>query len=104
MDVSIMKPVDLCFDCQPNSTLLMRSANLMEEIKSERLKIAQKHLALARLQRHHYTDQCEPAKKALESTDTTPTYLHACIIALILCSRYIFRTALDSPVNFFFLT
>lgn len=75
--VSVMKPAtDLCFDCQQNSTLVMRSANLTEEIKSERLENAQKHLALAQLQRHHYNDQCELAKKSLESTDTTPTCMH----------------------------
>lgn len=34
--VSVMKlATDLCCDCQQNSTLVMRSANLTEEIKSE---------------------------------------------------------------------
>ena len=74
--VSVMKPAtDLCFDCQQNASLVMRSANLSEDIKSQRLQDAQKHLATARLQRHHYNDQCELARKALDSaqSNSTPT-------------------------------
>ena len=75
--VSVMKPAtDLCFDCQQNATLLMRSANLPESVKSQRLEDAQKHLSLAKLQRHHYNDQCGLAKQSLEVTDSIPAYMH----------------------------
>ena len=79
--VSVMKPAtDLCFDCQQNPTILMRSTNLPESVKSKRLEDAQRHLSLAKLQRHHYNDQCELAKLSLErvndSSTVTPEYMH----------------------------
>ena len=75
--VSVMKPAtDLCFDGQQNATLVLRSANLPEGVKSQRLEDAQKHLALAKMQRHHYNDQCKLAKQTLEATDSTPVYMH----------------------------
>ena len=77
--VSVMKPAtDLCFDYQQNATLVLRSANLPEGVKSQRLEDAQRHPELAKMQRHHYNDQCKLAKQSLEATDLnlTPVYMH----------------------------
>ena len=75
--VSVMKPAtDLCFTCQQNAGLLMRSANLSEEVKSHRLQEAQQHLTQAKLQRQHYNDQCSLAKLSLESSPSAPAYMH----------------------------
>ena len=43
--IAAMKPAtDLCHTCQQNSNLLMKSVNVPEELKSQRLQEAQKHL------------------------------------------------------------
>ena len=66
--IAAMKPAtDLCHTCQQNANLLMKSVNVPEELKSQRLQEAQKHLHLARLQRHHYNEQCALAKENLAS-------------------------------------
>ena len=61
--ISSMKPAtDLCHTCQQNASLLMKSANMLESVKSQRLKDAQAHLDLAQIQRQHYNNQCATAK------------------------------------------
>lgn len=57
---------DLCFTCQSNSTLIMKSANLSEDEKTKRLLSAQKHLELAKKQRHYYNDKVAACKLAIE--------------------------------------
>ena len=57
--ITVMKPAsDLCFTCQQNINLLMRSVNLSE---SERFQNAQLHLQRAHVQRQDYNDQCKKA-------------------------------------------
>ena len=61
--ITVMKPAtDLCFVCQQNTNLLMKASNMPEAIKSQRLKDAQDHLDLARLQRDYYNKQCAQAR------------------------------------------
>ena len=75
--VTVMKPAtDLCFNCQENANLLMKVANMPESVKSKRLSDAQRHLTLAKMQRQHYNDQCESAKRALEISETNPAIMH----------------------------
>ena len=72
-----MKPAtDLCFECQENTSLLMKAANMPESMKSKRISHAQKHISLAQMQRQHYNDHCEQAKRALEVNETNPSYMH----------------------------
>ena len=50
--VVIMKPMtDLCWQCQQNSSIIQRSANLIEEDKSDALKKALTHI-------HHAEQEC----------------------------------------------
>ena len=73
--IAAMKPAtDLCHTCQQNANLLMKSANVPEELKSQRLQEAQEHLSLARVQRQHYNDQCALAKVNL--TSNPPSVMH----------------------------
>ena len=99
--VSIMKPAtDLCFDCQQKATLVLRSANLPEGVKSQRLEDAQKHLALAKMQRHHYNDHYKLSKQSLEATDSTPVYMH---YSLTSPNKCITLTILYNQASFFFV-
>ena len=70
-----MKPAtDLCHTCQQNTNLLMKSANMSQLIKSQRLQDAQRHLDLAKKQRQHYNEQCAIAKDNI--IDDKPTVMH----------------------------
>ena len=63
--IGTMKPAtDLCFECQQNITRVSRSGHLTIEEKSERLKAAKDHLALARNERLNYNQQIQTAKDA----------------------------------------
>ena len=73
--IAAMKPAtDLCHTCQQNANLLMKSVNVPEELKSQRLQEAQKHLDIARVQRKHYNDQCALAKENMASNP--PSVMH----------------------------
>ena len=53
--ISVTKPAtDLYWDCQLNCSLIMRTANLSEQEKSDRLRQAEHHLKRAAIQRDHY--------------------------------------------------
>jgi len=61
--VAVMKPSsDLCFTCQQNNQLIMKSVNMPEAIRRQRLEDASRHLECARSERHHYRSQCEEAE------------------------------------------
>ena len=59
----LMKAVsDLCWQCQQNSTTVLRAANSPESVKSSTLQAAQNHLTLVQLERSFYKatlDQCK---------------------------------------------
>ena len=78
--ISVMKPAsDLCFVCQQNSYLIMKSVNLPEHVKSARLIDAQHHLELAKKQRDDYNSQCKKAAESFESSiadGKPPYYMH----------------------------
>ena len=52
----------------------MKSVNVPEELKSQRLQEAQKHLDLARVQWQHYNDQCALAKE--NTASNPPSVMH----------------------------
>jgi hypothetical protein len=56
--IRVMPPADdLCPTCQDNASLILKSANLSEDEKSQRLQIAEKHLECAKKQRNYYREQ-----------------------------------------------
>ena len=57
---------DLCFTCQNNSTLIMKSANQSEDEKTKRLLMAQEHLELAKRQRYYYKDKVAASRSAID--------------------------------------
>ena len=62
--ISVMLPSsDLCFMCQQNTSAIMRSCNLPEEEKSQKLKDAEAHLARAKAERHYYRKQVNESRK-----------------------------------------
>jgi len=70
--VTAKPATDLCFTCQQNNSLIVRSVNMPESIKSQRLSEAQEHLGRAHTERGHYNSQC----KDLCSTDSNPSKMH----------------------------
>ena len=66
-EISAIKPAtDLCLLCQQNVASIVKSANLPENEKSEKLKNAETHLSLAKLQRTYYNEACSEAKTSYE--------------------------------------
>ena len=54
-NIIFMRPMTvLCWVCQRNSTLIQRSANLPEEMKSARLREAEHHIAMAEERKYYY--------------------------------------------------
>lgn len=78
-DINTIRPAtDLCFECQKYSNMIVKSANLSEDEKSERLRAAEAHLLRAKMQRTHYNEQCSKGKaekeKVLETTSSAGKY------------------------------
>ena len=61
---TMMPSTDLCFTCQENVASIMRSANLPEDMKSEKLKAAEEHLKIAKSERAAYNEKKEASRKA----------------------------------------
>ena len=54
-DIIITKPMsDLCWTCQQNNSLILRSANKTKEEKSQTLKMAEKHLVAVSKERSYF--------------------------------------------------
>ena len=65
--IRVMPPADdLCHVCQNNTTLIMKSANLSEDEKKERLLEAQQHLDCAKKQRSYYREKVTSSKSAVK--------------------------------------
>ena len=54
---------DLCFTCQQNNWLIMRSVNLPDSVKYARLQESLKHLRRAHAEREYYNLQCKDGEK-----------------------------------------
>ena len=62
--VTTMKPSsDLCIVCQENVATIMRSSNMPEDQKSEKLKAAEEHLKHAKEERTEYNTKKEESKR-----------------------------------------
>ena len=65
--IACMKPAtDLCDICQSNIVKIIRSINLPESQKLVNLKVAEKHLELAKQEREDYNKQCVLAARDLK--------------------------------------
>lgn len=70
--VTTMKPSsDLCMVCQENVAAIMRSSNMPEESKSEKLKAAEEHLKRAKEERENYNDRKEASKETWRNLPST---------------------------------
>ena len=104
--ISVMLPSsDLCFTCQQNTSAIMRSSNLQEEEKSQKLKDVEAHLAHAKAERNYYRKQvkesCKVWKAFSDDSDMralrlTQDYFQ-CTLALIMHNKCITRLIVNSP-------
>ena len=63
-----MQPMtDLCWQCQKNSTAIVRSSNCSEEEKSSTIKIAEEHLRIVQMERSYYTSSYEDSSRFVRS-------------------------------------
>ena len=64
--ILVMKPMsDLCWFCQRNTNLLLRSANQPDEVKSAVIKQAEEHLRVVGIERSFYKTTCNACKESL---------------------------------------
>ena len=64
--IVLMKPMsDLCWQCQQNSSAILRAANCSEGEKSDTLRDAEKHLEVVQLERSFYKTTCEECKRSV---------------------------------------
>lgn len=64
--VVLMKPMsDLCWQCQQNSTAILRAANFPESEKSATILAAQEHLKLVQLERSFYKTTCDECRRSI---------------------------------------
>ena len=74
--IGTMKPSsDLCFECQQNISRIIRSAHLSEDEKSDRLRLAETHLHLAKTERDWYNWQIAECKD-FEDDHSRPRMMH----------------------------
>ena len=62
---------DLCWQCQQNSTAIIRTANLSEADKTAAIESALEHLRVVRMERTHYKTICEECKVSVRAHFTT---------------------------------
>ena len=83
--IIIMKPMtDLCWQCQQNSSAILRSANMSESDKSDTLRKAEEHLRIVQLERSTYTSSCEECRRSIHThfmhnSEFVPPPLSCCI-------------------------
>ena len=56
---------DLCWFCQRNTNLFLRSASQPEEVKSAAIKEAEEHLRVVGIERSFYKTMCDTSKQSL---------------------------------------
>ena len=70
--VVVMKPrCDLCWQCQQNSTAIMRSANGSESEKTSIVGEALEHLHIVKMERTYYKSTCNECKSSVQHHFTT---------------------------------
>lgn len=96
------RPVaNLCWECQQNNEAMYRSANLSDDIKSDRVKKQEAHLHVAQVERSLYNNMVHeakltaadisvtalgPSKAASRDVATASTMLSKCIFRVTHCS------------------
>lgn len=66
--IAVMLPAsDFCLICQENTNAIMHSTNQPEDVKSQRLKEAEAHLAQAKAEHSYYCDQVDKSRKTWSS-------------------------------------
>ena len=66
--VVIMKPMsDLCWQCQQNSTAILRAANAPLERKSSVIRAAEEHLRIVQMERSYYRTTCSSIRKEVRA-------------------------------------
>ena len=75
-----MRPMtDLCWQCQKNSAVIVRSSNYSEEEKSSTIKIPEEHLRIVQMKRPYYTSSCEDSSCFFPD----PTMLRRIVLLLL---------------------
>lgn len=98
--ISVTKPAtDLCWDCQQNMNLVIRSSNLSMEEKSDRLLKAQKYLESARAERSTIMS-AKIVKRSVHHQKQVLTIEDQCITHSILPNRCIILPMHYSQVRF----
>ena len=70
--IVVMKPhSDLCWQCQQNSTAIMRSANGSESKKTSIVSEALEHLSIVKMERTYYKSTCDECKSSVQHHFTT---------------------------------
>ena len=83
--IVIMKPrSDLCWQCQQNSTAIMRSANASDVEKSSTIDDALEHLRIVKLERANYKSICDECRESIRAYFVTdgefsPPQLASCV-------------------------
>ena len=63
---------DLCPTCQDNASLILKSANLGEDEKMQRLQTAEAHLQCAKKQQNYYRQQVKLSKEHVKKLAENP--------------------------------
>ena len=70
--VIIMRPMtDLCWQCQKNSSAILKSANAPEEENSETLRAAEEHIRIVQVERSVYNSTCEECSRLVRAHFTS---------------------------------
>ena len=89
---------DLCWQCQKNSAVIVRSSNCSEEEKSSTIKIAEEHLRIVQMERACYTSSCEDSSRGLFD----PTMLRTIVLLLLSQHHEFLPTQSPSQVHYSF--
>ena len=66
--IVIMRPMtDLCWQCQKNSTALLRSTNVSDEEKTDAVLAAHEHLRIVKVERSLYTSSCAECSESVRA-------------------------------------
>ena len=83
--IIIMKPMsDLCWQCQQNSTAILRAANSPDAEKFATLKDAEEHLRIVQLERSFYKTKCDECNSSQFQQRPSPLLLQLCTTSALI--------------------